>query len=34
MKSGLASAAFAVRALQSVGVELRGDVMLQSVIGE
>jgi acetylornithine deacetylase len=34
MKSGLASAAFAVRALRSVGVELRGDVMLQSVIGE
>jgi acetylornithine deacetylase len=34
MKSGLASAAFAVQALQSVGVPLRGDVMLQSVIGE
>ena len=34
MKSGLASAAFAVRALQSLGVELRGDVLLQSVIGE
>jgi len=34
MKSGLASAAFAVRALQSVGVELRGDVLLESVIGE
>ena len=34
MKSGLASAAFAVRALQSVGVKLRGDVILQSVIGE
>jgi acetylornithine deacetylase len=34
MKSGLASATFAVRALQSLGVELRGDVLLQSVIGE
>ena len=34
MKSGLASAVFAVQALQSIGVELRGDVMLQSVIGE
>jgi len=34
MKSGLASAVFAVRALQSVGVELLGDVLLQSVIGE
>ena len=34
MKSGLASAVFAVQALQSVGVELRGDVVLQSVIGE
>jgi acetylornithine deacetylase len=34
MKSGLASAAFAVRALRSIGVELRGDVLLESVIGE
>jgi acetylornithine deacetylase len=34
MKSGLASAVFAVRALQSVGVQLAGDVLLQSVIGE
>jgi len=34
MKSGLASAAFAVRALQSIGAELRGDVLLESVIGE
>src|SRR3954471_17213459 len=34
MKSGLASAAFAVRALQSIGVALRGDVLLESVIGE
>ena len=34
MKSGLASAVFAVQALQSIGVELQGDVMLQSVIGE
>ncbi|HUQ84310.1 MAG TPA: ArgE/DapE family deacylase [Gemmatimonadaceae bacterium] len=34
MKSGLASAVFAVRALKSIGIELRGDVMLQSVIGE
>lgn len=34
MKSGLAAAAFAVRALQSIGVELRGDVLLESVIGE
>ena len=34
MKSGLASAVFAVQALQALGVELRGDVMLQSVIGE
>ena len=34
MKSGLASAVFAVQALQSIGVALNGDVMLQSVIGE
>ena len=34
MKSGLTSAVFAVRALQSLGIALRGDVMLQSVIGE
>ena len=34
MKSGLASAVFAVQAVKSIGVELRGDVMLQSVIGE
>ena len=34
MKSGLASAAYAVRALQSLGVGLRGDVLLESVIGE
>jgi len=34
MKSGLASAVFAVQALQSIGVALRGDVLLQSVIGE
>ena len=34
MKSGLASAVIAVQALQSIGVELQGDVMLQSVIGE
>jgi acetylornithine deacetylase len=34
MKSGLAAAAFAVRALKSIGVELRGDVLLESVIGE
>lgn len=34
MKSGLASAVYAVRALQSLGVELNGDVILQSVIGE
>jgi acetylornithine deacetylase len=34
MKSGLASAVFAVQALQSLGVQPRGDVMLQSVIGE
>jgi acetylornithine deacetylase len=34
MKAGLASAAFAVQALQSIGVRLRGDVLLQSVIGE
>src|SRR4030095_8167388 len=34
MKSGLAAAAFAVQALQASGVKLRGDVMLQSVIGE
>ena len=34
MKSGLASAVFAVNALQSMGVELNGDVLLESVIGE
>jgi len=34
MKSGLASAVFAVQALQAIGVALRGDVLLQSVIGE
>ena len=34
MKSGLASAVFAVQALHCLGVQLRGDVMLQSVIGE
>lgn len=34
MKSGLASAAFAVQALRSLGIALRGDVLLQSVIGE
>jgi len=34
MKSGLASAVFTVQALQSIGVALRGDVLLQSVIGE
>ena len=34
MKAGLASSVFAVQALQSVGIELRGDVLLQSVIGE
>jgi acetylornithine deacetylase len=34
MKSGLASAVFAVQALQAIGVTLRGDVLLQSVIGE
>jgi len=34
MKAGLACAAFAVQALQLLGVQLRGDVWLQSVIGE
>jgi acetylornithine deacetylase len=34
MKSGLAAAVFAVQALQAIGVALRGDVLLQSVIGE
>jgi acetylornithine deacetylase len=34
MKAGLAAAVFAVEALQRAGVQLRGDVWLQSVIGE
>lgn len=34
MKAGLASAVFAVEALQHLGLRLRGDVLLQSVIGE
>jgi acetylornithine deacetylase len=34
MKSGLAAAVFAVQAVQAAGVRLRGDVVLQSVIGE
>ena len=34
MKCGLAAAVFAVEALQASGAKLRGDVMLQSVIGE
>jgi len=34
MKSGLASSVFAVQALKSAGARLRGDVLLQSVIGE
>jgi acetylornithine deacetylase len=34
MKAGLAAAAYAIRALQSIGVQLRGDVLLESVIGE
>lgn len=34
MKAGLAAAVFAVQAVQAAGVRLRGDVVLQSVIGE
>lgn len=34
MKGGLAAAVFAVRALRDAGVRLRGDVLLQSVVGE
>jgi acetylornithine deacetylase len=34
MKAGLTAAVMAVQALQAAGVTLRGDVLLQSVIGE
>jgi len=34
MKAGLSAAAFAVQALQSLGIRPAGDVLLQSVIGE
>jgi len=34
MKSGLVAAAWAVRALELAGVKLRGDLILESVVGE
>ena len=34
MKAGLASAVFAIEALRNLGVRLKGDVLLESVIGE
>ena len=34
MKAGLTSAIFAVQILQSIGFEPKGNVMIQSVVGE